>query len=384
MAPWGPERLARVSRGPFASAKGGETQTMEEANLHLEPNEASDLTPVFDRQVLIERDWDHAFATVLDEAPVEKAIAVLVHEAGAPIGQGWQALRVPAKASRRKGATQDAEACATRDGWLYIVGSQFGSKDGPLEPARSFIARVREDNVAEAIAGGGKAAVDVAWLQFRLHRAVNEALAAAAIELIEPGPRTREAYIDATIRRGAEGGKAWSGDVRSGDHPINVEAVAFRGDGRMLLGLRYPVTAEGQPLLVELSGAEAVFANRDAGPDCSAVWHLDNVGNPQEPVGLRGLHADGLDRFHAIVGNLDSGGTTIISDHPEGGRAYSTHVRFSLPLAAEGGAVRCETVRRFEGIERIEGVVTDDNGNSHYVIDRDGYVGLRTLLVDQV
>ena len=356
---------------------------MEEADLHLEPNEASDLTPVFGPPVLAERDWDLAFATVLDEAPVEKAIAVLAHEAGASIGQGWQALRVAAKASRRKGATQDAEACATLDGRLYIVGSQLGSKEGPLEPARSFIARVREEDVAEAIAGGSRAAVNVAWLQFRLHRAVNDAFAAAAIELIEPGPRTREAYIDATIRRGAHDEKTWSGEVRSGDHPINVEAVSFRGDGRMLLGLRYPVTAEGQPLLVELSNAEDVFADRDADPDCSAVWHLDNIGNRQEPVGLRALHADGPDRFHS-VGNLDSAGTTILADHPEGGRANSTHVRFSLPLAAAGGAVRCETVRRFEDIKRVEGVVTDDNGNSYYVIDRDGHVALRTLLVDQV
>lgn len=358
----------------------GKRLVIDEADLHLEPNEASDLTPVLSPAVLAEHGWDLAFATVLDEAPVEKAIAVLVHEAGASPGQGWRALRIAAKASRRKDATQDAEACATHDGWLYIVGSQFGSKEGPLEPARSFVARVREDDVAEAIGGGGKAAVQVGWLQFRLHRAVNDAFAAATIELIELGPRTREAYIDATIRGGARDEKAWSGEVRSGDHPINVEAVSFRGDGRMLLGLRYPVTAAGQPLLVELNNAEALFADGEAVPDCSAVWHLD-VGSQHEPFGLRALHADGPDRFHAVIGDLDSSGT-ILADHPEGGRANSTHVRFSLPLAAAGGAVRCQTVRQFQDIKRVEGVVTDETGNSHYVIDRDGHVALRTLLVD--
>ena len=357
---------------------------MDEADLHLEPNEASDLTPVFGPSVLAERHWDLAFATVLDEAPVEEAIAVLVHDAGAPVGQSWQALRVAAKASRRKGATQDAESCATHDGWLYVLGSQFGTKEGPLEPARSFMARVREDDVAEAVAGGSKAAVDVAWLQFYLHRAVNDAFAAAAVELIQLGPRAREAYIDATIRRGARYEKTWSGEVRSGDHPINIEAVSFRGDGRMLLGLRYPVTAAGQPLLVELSDADAVFADGDAVPVCSTVWHLDNVGSPHEPVGVRALHADGPDRFHAVVGDLDSAGTTILLDHPEGGIATSTHVRFSLPLAAGGGAVPCETVRSFADDKRVEGVVTDHNGNSHYVIDREGHVALRTLLVDKV
>ena len=61
---------------------------MHETDLHLEPNEASDLTPVFTPQVLAEREWDRAFATVLDEAPVEEAIAVVVHEAHAPLDGG--------------------------------------------------------------------------------------------------------------------------------------------------------------------------------------------------------------------------------------------------------------------------------------------------------
>ena len=133
---------------------------------------------------------------------------------------------------------------------------------------------------------------------------------------------------------------------------------------------------------MELGNAEALFADRHAAPDCSTVWHLDNVGTPQEPVGLRALPADGPDRFHAVVGDLDSADATMLADHPEGSRGTSTHVSFSLPLAAAGGAVRCETVRRFDDLKRIEGVATDDNGNSHYVIDRDGHVALRTLLVD--
>lgn len=354
---------------------------MHETDLHLEPNEASDLTQLFGPQVLAEHDWELALATVLDEAPVEDAIAVLLHDAHAPVGEGWHARRVAARASQRKGATNDAEACATRDGWLYVVGSQFGSKTGPLEPARSFLARMREDHVLEALMEGSKATVEVAWLRFGLHRAINDALARTAVELIELGPRTREAYIDATIRGGARDEKAWSGQVRSGDHPINVEAAAFRGNGRLLLGLRYPVTSDGQPLLVEIDELDALFGGPDATPACGGVWHLQNVGSDEEPVGLRALHADGPDHFHAVIGDLDSGGGAILADHPEGDRATSTHVRFSLPLAAAGGAVRCETVRRFDDIKRVEGIVTDEAGNAHYVIDRDGQVALRTLLV---
>jgi hypothetical protein len=355
---------------------------MDEADLHLEPNEASDLTPLFGPRVLAEHGWDLALATVLDEAPVEEAIAVLVHQSGAPSGDGWQAMRVPARASKRAGATRDAEACATHDGWLYVVGSQFGSKQGPLEPARSFMARVQEGDLADAIGGAITPVVEVAWLRFALHRAVNDALSAADVELIELGPTSREAYIDATIRGGARDDKSWSGAVRSSDHPINIEAVSFRGDGRMLLGLRYPVTAAGQPLLVEFTNPEAMFIDRDAVPHCSAVWHLDDAGSPQEPVGLRALHREGADVYHAVVGDLDSGGTTILADHPQGRLANSAHVHFSLPLAAGGGAVRCEIVRRFEDIKRIEGIAVDGKGNAHYVIDREGQVALRTLLVD--
>lgn len=357
---------------------------MHETDLHLEPNEASDLTQLFGPQVLAQHKWELALATVLDESPVEDAIAVLLHDAGASVAEGWHARRVAAKASQRKGATNDAEACATRDGWLYVVGSQFGSKMGPLEPARSFIARVREDDILQALVEGAKAAVEVAWLQFGLHRAINDALAGAGVELIELGSRTREAYIDATIRGGARDHKAWSGQVRSSDHPVNVEAAAFRSDGRMLLGLRYPVTTGGQSLLVEFNDPDVVFADPDVTPACGSVWYLENVGSDQEPVGLRALHADGPDHFHAVLGDLDSGGTTILADHPEGDRATSTHVRFSLPLAAAGGAVRCETVRRFDDIKRVEGIVTDEDGNSHYVIDRDNQVALRTLLVERV
>ncbi|MBA3326998.1 MAG: hypothetical protein H0T43_01685 [Solirubrobacterales bacterium] len=356
---------------------------MYDSDLHLEPNEASDLCPVFTPDVLRARGWDRAFVTVLDEASAEKAIAVVVHDAGAAHGEGWRAMRIATKPHGGAGRTEDAESCARRDGWVYLLGSQFGKKAGPLQPRRSWVARVSEESLGEAL-DGGSARLEIGRTRFGIHRAVNDALAAAAVDLLPLGARAREAYIDATIALGAAKDKRWAGRVSSGDHPINVEGMDFRADGRALIGLRYPVTAEGHPLLVELDDLDAVFADPGAVPGCSNVWVLGDVGDRDEPTGVRALHTRGGDRFDAIVGDLDAvgKGATVLEDHPQGGAARSRHVRFELPLVAGGGAVTTETVHDFGDLRRVEGVVVDDEGHRHYVLDEEGRVALRTLLLD--
>lgn len=355
---------------------------MYEVDLHLEPNEASDLCPVFDRVVLEREGWDRAFVTVLDEAPAKRAVAVLGHEEGAGQDTGWHALRMKCKPSR-KGKTEDAEACARREGWIYVLGSQFGSKDGPLEPRRSWIARVREEQLATGLSGK-RPRLELARLRFGLHRAINDALAGAAVDLLELGPRTRKAYIDQTIARGAAKDKRWAGRVTSADHPVNVEGAAFRANGRMLLGLRYPVTAAGQAILVELHDVDAVFEDPDAVPRCSHVWVLEGVGSAQAPVGVRALHGDDADGFDAVVGNLDAAGkgAVILEDQPSGGQATSAHVRFTLPLMAGGGPVATRLVHDFAQLQRVEGLAVAPDGHVHYVVDEEGHVALRTVLVE--
>ena len=355
---------------------------LHESDLHLEPNEASDLSPVFEPGVLRERGWDLAFVTVLDEAHAEDAVAVVVHEDGAPPGHGWEALRIKTKPSSGAGKTEDAEACARRGGFVYFLGSQFGKKAGPLAASRSWVARAHEASLAGAL-DGGKAELEMARTRFGLHRAVNDAIAEAAVELIALGPRAREAYIDATIALGAAEGKRWAGRVKSGDRPINVEGMSFRADGRALLGLRYPVTADGHPLLVEVDDLDAVIADPDEVPRCSNVWTLE-TGSPKAPVGVRALHSGGDDRFDAVVGDLDASGkgATVLEDHPEGDAARSRHVRFELPVLAAGGAVGVEQVHDFGDVRRVEGVVMAADGHAYYVIDDEGHVALRTLIFD--
>ena len=112
---------------------------MERTDLALHPNEASDLSPVLDAAALQRLGWDRALVTVLDEVAGDECLAVLGHEADAPLGDGWHARRIPTKAGREAGKTQDAESVARRDGCLYVLGSQFGKKRGPLQASRSWI-----------------------------------------------------------------------------------------------------------------------------------------------------------------------------------------------------------------------------------------------------
>jgi hypothetical protein len=349
---------------------------MYDVDLHLEPNEASDLCPVFDQAVLEQHGWDRAFATVLDEPDVSGALALITHDAGAGEEEGWSALPVPVKVSGG-GSTEDAEACAVRDGVLYVVGSQFGSKSGPLDRSRAFVARVTERDLAKAI-DGKKAKLEVAKTSFAIHRAVNDALARTEVDLLPLGPTTRQAYIDGTMLRGARKRKSWSGRITSADHPINVEGAAFRANGRMLLGLRYPVTREGQPILVELDDPDVLFDDPDAIPHCSNVWILQ-TGSAEQPVGVRALHRQYGDRFAAIVGNLDAAGkgASVLEDHPAAGDAVSVHVAFDLPVLASGGPVGVEQVHAFDDVRRVEGLAYSPDGRAHYVIDADGRVDLR-------
>jgi hypothetical protein len=354
---------------------------MHETDLHLEPNEASDLCRVFGPDVLARHGWDRAFVTVLDEAAAEDALALLVHAADAPLDDGWQAMRVHADAGEHAGKTEDAEACAARNGFVYAVGSQFGKKAGPLAAKRSWIARVSEESLADAL-DGGRAMLEIVRLRFTLHRAINDAL--ADVELLPLGTLERQAYVEASIALGERKGKRWAGRIHPADHPINIEAAEFRADGRLLLGLRYPVTAEGNPILVEVDNVDDLFADPDAVPRCGKVWVLGDVGSVDAPAGFRALDTTGGDRFDAVIGDLDASGksATVLADHPEGAEAASEHVRFLLPPEQDGGVVSSKVIHHFGDVRRVEGVAVDHEGHAHYVIDEEGHVALRTLVFE--
>ena len=204
---------------------------------------------------------------------------------GVGIEEGWEIERLHADPVGDAGKTEDAEAVTRQGGWIYIFGSHFGGKNGPLQPKRGFVARFREAEV-EHVTDDPAMAMEISRRSFALHRLINDALKERGPDLIPLGPKSHEALIAATIERGEQEGKKWAGLVREDDYPINVEGAAFRdgteapegGSPTLLLGLRFPVTAEGHPIVVEIEGIERLFEPGDRLPEVRGFWTVDAVG----------------------------------------------------------------------------------------------------------
>jgi hypothetical protein len=224
--------------------------------LNLHPNEASGLLTVEDEPLLEAHGWELAFWAVLDEGEIEDCVAIIGHRRGADIAEGWEIERLHAEPLGDAGKTEDAEAVTRHGGWIYIFGSHFGSKDGPLQPKRGFVARFREADVGHA---SEDPAMEISREAFLLHRLINDALGANGPELVPLGKTSYEALIEATIKRGEEK-KSWASLVREADYRINIEGAAFRESGTLLLD--FPVSAGGRPVLVEIEGIERLFRAR--------------------------------------------------------------------------------------------------------------------------
>jgi hypothetical protein len=336
-------------------------------------SEASGLLAIGNRRVLDAQGWSHGFWTCGDENPVEKALGALgrSRDSGA-----WEYCRVRGHATVRRGKTEDCESLARLGAQVYVFGSQFGSKDGPVEPRRQFVARF-DEAVLDGPLDELRVEIEIARGSFRLHRLLNDALAASGLALIPRGPH-EEACVQGARRKGKKKGKKWAARIAKADRPLNLEGTTFLPSGRLLLGLRYPVTRDGHPILVEIEDIERLFrhgASDSSGahdPVVRRVWVLDNVGSAEEPRGVRGLENVG-DDLHLISGNLDHGEaeSALLADHPEGGRAAAQHHRFRLPDSDDGGAgrIRTELVAAVGEETKIEGLSIDADGRFLYVLD---------------
>lgn len=349
---------------------------MREIVIHHPAAEASGLLDICNDSVLAAHGWSAGFWTCSDEAPVEQALGALGRKEG---GEEWEHCRLAGAFATTHKKTEDCEAMARRGGWVYLFGSHFGDKPGPLRPRRHFVARFNEERLRGRL-DEAPIEVEIARGTFKLHRVINDALRASGLPLIERGAAEARRCIEDTLRKGKKKGKKWARRIAEDDWPINVEGVAFRPSGALLLGLRYPVTLDGHPILVELDQIERLFADPPNEPAVSHLWVLTGVGTAGEPRGVRGLERMG-EEYHAITGSLDSDPekSVLLEDHPEGARAASRHHRFRLPETTLWTAVETERVQDVdaqEKEEKVEGISADAEGNFFYVMD-DAEIRLR-------
>ena len=140
-------------------------------DLNLHPNEASGLLVIEDGALLGTHGWDLGFWAVLDEGNIEDCVAAIGHRSGSPQEEGWEIERLHASVDGNAGKTEDAEAITLNEdtGYVYILGSHFGSKAGPLQPKRGFVARFSEADVGH-VAEDPAMGLEVSRRSFALHR----------------------------------------------------------------------------------------------------------------------------------------------------------------------------------------------------------------------
>jgi hypothetical protein len=170
--------------------------------------------------------------------------------------------------------------------------------------------------------------------------------------------------------------------VREGDYPINIEGAAFRESGTLLLGLRFPFSADGRTVLVEIEGIERLFEPGDVLPEVVGFWVVCAVGREGEIAGVRDLALLGTaegEELHLVSGNVDSRdkGSVLIHDYPGGRHTVATHCRSILPPDAHSGSLDAEFVREFPELPRVEGIAITSGGRFFYVTDEDEGVHLR-------
>jgi len=330
------------------------------AGLLLSPRPGTSALLRLGRAVRDPETWHEGYWTAIDEAPASECLSIV-----ARIGPGageWRIKPVAVRQDRGSRKTQDVEALARFGGWVYLIGSQYGCPGGPLQSRRSFLARFREPRGAPTRA----VRMEVVRDRFRLHRAINDALAGSGLPLARLSKRASRDFIRRTRTRGLRRHKAWADRILLGDLPINIEGAAFDARGELVLGLRFPVTASGQPIIVELKEVDGAFRSAGWWPVVRAIRVLTGAGSRRAPVGVRDLELSG-DDLHVLVGGIDP----ELVDHapPPSARSFEHRVaRWTRGAAAASLPTRL--VRRFRPGQRVEGLAGDGAGGFAYVAER--------------
>lgn len=338
-----------------------QTQELERFDTSFDGNEASGLLEVENFKFMEEMDWTAAFWVVCGQGKVDDSIALV-----AETESGERVLVEPEIQVRDSSPeTADSQALARFGNWVYVFGSHAGPVQEPLSLEHHFAARfdesdIRLDNGTPAIE------MEIGHRRFILHDALNEALRESRFDLIPRGAgeadvleRTAEQYPAAVD----------AGHLSSAmDRRLRIEGAAFLDDGSAVLGLRYPVTAGGDPIIAVVHHVEGFFTDPPITPQVERVVTLDIARSEEVPTGIRALDSAGGDVFHALVGNLtDEPRSSILGDHPTARDASVRHVEFQIP-PDDRQSSRPQTIREFEDGQRVDGLAWSPVDKSYYAV----------------
>jgi hypothetical protein len=331
--------------------------------------EASALERCVDNELLQNAGFDEAFWGALDEGPIEENLILVGHRAGAGEHEGWACQKLRVTPDFYRGRTDDAEGMARHGGYIYVLGSHFGGRKGPLDPRRAFIARFQESSARGAL-DGSSVNLEVRRTPFLLHRIVNDALDAANVELMPPGSDSQRAYIRATCKLGAKRGKQWAPQIADGDLPINFEGFDLLDDGRALLGLRFPCTAEGQPIILCVRGLPQLFDAASTPPTVESIYVIEQTGSKEQPAGVRALHRKG-NRLHVVTGPVthEKRNEPLARDFPGTCERACEHWEFDLPEPSSLQKIQGKRREVFDTGVLVEGLTETAGGRFIYAID---------------
>ena len=201
--------------------------------------------------------------------------------------------------------------------------------------------------------------------RFRLHRAINDALVASGIPLAQLSEKASRDFIRRTRTLGRKRHKTWADRILLEDLPLNIEGAAFDDQGGLILGLRFPVTAAGEPIVVEIAEVDGAFRSVGWWPAVRAIRVLTGAGSPRAPLGIRDLELSG-DDLHALVGGIDP----ELVDHAPApsSRPFQHRVGRWTP-GTKAKAVPTRLVRRFRPGQQVEGLAGDGAGGFAYVAE---------------
>lgn len=375
--------------------------------------EASALLSVQSPGLLTRLGTEEAWWIVHDEAGLANMVSIVfkTKSGDTDAGHRWSIAPATILAADDGALVTDAEALANADGMVFVVGSAFVNRRGRLDTRRSFLARFVEADVeigsGEILSGEVTVAVSaqVLMLSTELVVGLNSALDASDIDLMKlrRGAARRFAKSDWTDEprangTGSSGSTGASGKTGRSDNtdspgrtdspgggelledselpdgwqPVNVEGAAIIGDD-LLLGLRWPVSHGGQPLVAILKGGREALAAKDWSRatllECpTSIRVIKEVGTSKRPAGIRAMsEVDG--ELHIVCGPTDRDLAAS-----EVRAAKLQHVMVDLV------AMSVTKIRSFEGFRKVEALAParDKTGWIYALDDEDAIVLLET------